>query len=175
MPRVCKACLHKNRKQIDEAYLDGETVRDIEGRFPDLSRASIQRHKAHVSATLVKARDVAEITRADSLLDKVQGLECDARRLQATAEAGGDVRTAIAALRETVRIAELLARLLGELRDRELSVNVAVNVSNEPLSEHETRLFLEVVRAERPELFALVAATDPANLLDVPSDHGAAS
>jgi hypothetical protein len=46
----------------------------------------------------------------------------EARRLQAKAEADGDTRTAIAALRELTRLIELRARVAGELKDRQVNV-----------------------------------------------------
>jgi hypothetical protein len=76
------------------------------------------RHQqAHLPAALVKATAAAEVVQADSLMDKVGQLEQEARRLGKKAEEAGDLRAALAAVRELVRIVELLAKLQGEIQD----------------------------------------------------------
>jgi len=65
----------------------------------------------------VKAREATEVVQADNLMGKITQLEQEARRLGRKAEDAGDYRGAMAAVRELVRIVELLAKLQGELKD----------------------------------------------------------
>lgn len=102
-------------------------VRAITGHVP-ISKTSLQRHQQHVSQMISKSQEAVEFARADDLVSELQGLASEARRLQAKAEADGDTRTAIAALRELARLIEIRARVAGELRDREVNLNV-LNVS----------------------------------------------
>jgi len=75
---------------------------------------------------MLKARAANEATLAADLLAKVAALEADAKRLGAQAEKAGDLRTALGAVRELVRIVELLAKLRGELDERP-QVNILVS------------------------------------------------
>ena len=65
------------------------------------------------------------MARADSLLDQLAELRGDARRIGGKAEGAGDLKTALAGVRELVRIVELTAKLVGELDERP-TVNVLV-------------------------------------------------
>jgi hypothetical protein len=115
MPRVCTVCTHPERAAIDAAIVSGEPLRRIAARAA-ISEASVRRHKAKcIPASLVKASAVAEVIRADDLLGKVKDLEVEARRIGRKAEEDGDLRCAIAAVRQVADILELLARLLGTL------------------------------------------------------------
>jgi hypothetical protein len=76
------------------------------------------RHRQeHLPRALVKAKDATDVTQADTLLGKITQLEEEARRLGKKAEDDGDLRTAMTAIRELVRIVELLAKIQGELKE----------------------------------------------------------
>jgi hypothetical protein len=60
----------------------------------------------------------AEVSRADSLIDQLERLKEDARRIKQKAEAAKDYRTALAGVRELTRLVEFAARLSGELNER---------------------------------------------------------
>ena len=153
MPRICTICAHPKRSEIDRRLLAGEPVRAIvraiAGHVP-ISKTSLQRHQQHVSEAISKSRDAVELVRGDDLVSELQRLASEARRLQAKAEADGDTRTAIAALRELTRLIELRARVLGELRDRQ------VNVLNVNLDETTATRIAEVYLSRRKAPDALV-------------------
>lgn len=119
MPRRCTICDHPERQAIDRQLVAGESAnRRIAAQY-GVTEASLRRHKAeHLTATLLKAQEAAEVAHADDLLDKVRALEKDARRIRDKAEAEGDYKTALSGIRELTRIVELLAKLLGELDER---------------------------------------------------------
>lgn len=117
MPRKCSICSHPDRGEIDRAIVSGGSYRDIARRF-GVSRSAIERHaKAHVPATLVKAREAEEVTRADALLVQIQELRDRALNILDKAERGKDLRTALQAIREARGCVELLAKLAGELSE----------------------------------------------------------
>lgn len=58
------------------------------------------------------------MTRADSLLDRVESLQARALSILDAAENTGELRTALGAIREARGNLELLAKLLGELDER---------------------------------------------------------
>jgi hypothetical protein len=118
MPRACSICSHPERAAIDEALVEGTALRDIPRRFPGLSKDAAARHKTeHLPATLASAAAANEIARGDTLLDKVRALEAQARDIAGRANMAGDLRTALAAVRELTRIVELQAKLAGDLID----------------------------------------------------------
>jgi hypothetical protein len=125
MPRICTICTHPKRSEIDRRLLAGEPVRAIvraiAGHVP-ISKTSLQRHQEHVSEAISKSQEAVEIAHGDALASDLQQLASEARRLQAKAEADGDTRTAIAALRELTRLIELRARVAGELKDRQVNL-----------------------------------------------------
>jgi predicted RNA-binding Zn ribbon-like protein len=125
MPRICTICTHPKRSEIDRRLLTGEPVRTIvraiAGHVP-ISKTSLQRHQRHVSEAISKSQEAVEIAHGDDRVSELQQLASEARRLQAKAEADGDTRTAIAALRELTRLIELRARVAGELKDRQVNV-----------------------------------------------------
>lgn len=126
MPQTCRICTHPDRAAIDAALVRGEPVRDIAGRFA-LSKSAVFRHRSdHLPGHLVKAHGAAEIADADALLREVGALRAKAISLLLAAERSGDLRTALAGVREARGCLELLARLLGELRDGP-AVNIMIN------------------------------------------------
>lgn len=107
----CQVCLSAERTRIDAALVAGTTFAAL-SRAYGLSEDALARHAArHLPLALVKSQRAAEVARADDLLARIEGLEEDARRLGRKAEAQGDLRAALVAVRELVRICEVLARL----------------------------------------------------------------
>jgi hypothetical protein len=125
MPRHCTICDRDDRHVIDQALVQGEAFRNVTERC-SVSTAAIFRHyHAHIPQHLRQAHAAQEVSQANSLLAKVVALEADAKRLQGLAEDTGDLKTALQAIRELVRIIALQARLIGELDDSP-TVNVLV-------------------------------------------------
>ncbi len=124
MPRVCSICSHVDRASIDDALLAGAAYRHIAARF-NVSTGALQRHREHIPFHLLKAQDAAEVARADTLLEQVKSLQARALTILDKAEASGDLRTALSAIREARGNLELLAKLLGELQ-QEGTINLVV-------------------------------------------------
>jgi hypothetical protein len=126
----CSVCLHPQRAAIDAAAISGTSLRALGEQF-HRSKTTIQKHVAsHIAAAAQKTEATAarEIDAGDSILAELHTLGSEARRLQALAEKQKDYRTAMTAIRELTRLIELKARLLGELRDREINItNVQID------------------------------------------------
>ena len=152
MPRLCSVCHHPDRAAIDAALVAGEPYRSIAQRFAASSDA-VLRHKlaGHLPAALVKAQDAQEVTQADDLLAQLRALRSKSYGLLLAAERAGDIRTALAGVREARACLELLAELEGEL-DRRPVVNLLI--APEWLS---VRAALFVALAPYPEARAAVA------------------
>jgi transposase-like protein len=125
MARTCTVCAHAQREAIDAALVAGASYRDVAGQY-GLSKSAVERHKTeHIPGALTQAHGAEEMASADTLLQKIASLEADAKRIGKAAEAAEDFRSAIAAVRELIRIVELLARLEGQLREQP-TINVLV-------------------------------------------------
>jgi len=126
MPRKCTICSHDQRDEIDAALVAGESYRTIASRF-DVSTAALQRHKTtHLLSSLVQAQNASEAARGDRLLEQVDTLRAQALQILTRAEESGELRTALAAIREARGCLELLARLMGELQDG-TRVNITIS------------------------------------------------
>jgi hypothetical protein len=126
MPRRCTVCDHEGRASIDAALISGAPLRDIAGHH-SVSKSALERHKAgHLPAHLAKAKEAGEVARADDLLSQVRHLQDRTLAILTASEDAGELRTALAAIREARGNLELLAKLLGELDDAP-KVNVIVS------------------------------------------------
>jgi hypothetical protein len=113
--RVCSICSHPQRPEIDRALLASEPERAIAGRY-GVSRAALGRHRAHIAAA-VQAQQAMTVER---LLCDLADLQQRALALLAKAEDAGDLRAALAAVREVRGVIETGAKLIetSELRKR---------------------------------------------------------
>ena len=111
MPRRCSICDHPGRPKIEASLLDGETIRDIARRH-GLSAASVHRHgKKHLAPQSMRNRESRDLHRGESLWTRLATLESEAERLKARAESEGDLRMALAAVREQTRLLDLAFRI----------------------------------------------------------------
>jgi predicted ArsR family transcriptional regulator len=120
MSRLCVVCQRADRAEIDAALVAGTVSnRRVAARLK-VSESSVRRHREnHIHRELVKAKEASDVTSADDLLGKVQGLEADARRIGQRAEKTGDLRTALQSIGQLVKIVELLAKVMGALEERQ--------------------------------------------------------
>ena len=131
MPRICTICRHSRREEIDHLLLDASPLRTIADQCC-VSKTALIRHKAeHLPSTLVKGKQVEQVAHGDALLQQLKRLTADARRIQEKAERAKDYRAALAAIRELVRIVDLVARLSGDLQERTETKILNLNVSSD--------------------------------------------
>lgn len=141
MPRVCTACHHPQRADIDRALIAGtDPLRAIAARH-GLSVGAIRRHReSHLPATMAMAHEAAEQARAGDLMAMLARMEQEAwavleeaktfdaaELVQQVADAGGKVKVShspaallnvrLAAVSRLTDLAELRARAEGELPD----------------------------------------------------------
>jgi hypothetical protein len=117
--RTCTVCSHPERSDLDEALVAGESTGKLAGRYRTIHERALRRHRDnHLPAKLVLAHEAEEVATADNLLEKVQDFQSRTLAILDKAEAAGDLRTALGAIREARGNVELLAKLLGELDER---------------------------------------------------------
>jgi hypothetical protein len=115
MSRACSVCSHPDHLDIDAALLGAGTER-LSGRAVaqrwGLSRASVQRHaQAHIAPVLRAVTEQAGTLHAESMLQQLAGAYERIVRLADRAEAAGDLRTAVSAVREIRGTVETFARV----------------------------------------------------------------
>lgn len=117
MTRICTITTHSERAAIDAALLAGTPLRDIAGQY-GVSKSALARYRNdRLPAALVQAKAAEEVTHADDLLAQVRDLQARALTILDTAEGAGDLKVALAAIREARGCIELFGRLAGELSD----------------------------------------------------------
>lgn len=111
MPRTCTVCRHLDRASIDAALVAATTpFRPLAAQF-GLSPSALRRHRSeHLPAALVKAGADVNLTEARSLFAYVRALQARSAAILEKAEATGDLRIALGALRELRGIADLVMR-----------------------------------------------------------------
>jgi hypothetical protein len=125
MPRTCLACRHSDRAKIDRALVAGEPLRSI-AKHASISDTALFRHRAHIETALAQAKTTADAEDTYGLARKLTELSARARRLADAAEEGGDLRTALAGVRELSRILEIEARVAGQIREGpQINIGVA--------------------------------------------------
>lgn len=129
MARTCTVCTHPKRGEIDAALVAQEPIRDIAGRT-GTTKSALDRHRQHVAAGLVKAKEAKEETRAETLLDTIRGLAADAHRIRAKAEEAEDLRTALDAIGKLTKIVELLVKLRSEGKEPEEPLRFVVTMAD---------------------------------------------
>ncbi len=130
----CSVCQHPSRAQIEAAHVGGLPLREIGKKF-DRSKTTIAKHlKKCVPAAVQKALDAKndrEVEAGDAILQEIESLKSESKRLQALAEKKKDYRTAMSAIEKLTRLVELQARIVGQLRDTEINLtNVQIDPEN---------------------------------------------
>ncbi len=92
--------------------------RHIAARY-GVSTGALQRHvREHQPELLAKAHEAEQTAKADRLLTDIRKLQAHTLMMLRDAEKAGDLRTALAAVREARGNVEMLARLRGQLDTR---------------------------------------------------------
>ena len=125
MPRVCTVCVHDDRPAVDQALVNHRPYRNIAAQFRLSTSALVRHHDDHLPETLTKATAAEETARADDLLEQVRALRTKSLQLMLAAEKAGDLRTALAGIREARACVELLAEM-SQAIDRRPTLNLLI-------------------------------------------------
>ncbi len=126
MPRTCTICRHTGCAEIDRALVRRDPYRTIAHTF-GVSRYALMRHtKEHLPELLAKGHEAEQMAEADKLLTDIRKIQARTLLMLQEAEKSGDLRTALAAVREARNNIALLAEMRGQL-DRRPVVNVLVS------------------------------------------------
>ena len=116
MPRICTICTHPQRTEIETALVSRRPFRHIAEQFGVSTSALVRHHDEHLPEALSKATDAAVVANADTVLGHATMLRDRALSIMDRAEGTGDLKTALAAIRETRECVRLLGELAGKLQ-----------------------------------------------------------
>jgi hypothetical protein len=120
----------------------------------------MRRHRQHIPDLLVKASQAMAVADADYLIDKLQGLEANAREAL-EANRGEDWRVFLAAISEIRENVKLLAQVSGKLQEIQLQMNTQVNVGVRLVEHPDYQRFEDILaRALEPYPAARYALAD---------------
>jgi hypothetical protein len=123
VPRTCSVCTHPAQSGLDADLIAGIALSALSAKHT-LSEDALSRHRAnHIPALLAKAEAAPAV--ADDLLGQVRDLQSRTMTILGTAEQAGELKIALAAIREARGCLELLAKLTGELA-QEGTVNILI-------------------------------------------------
>jgi len=126
-PGSCSVCAHPQRAEIDRARVAGASIRELAKQFdraPNTIMRHVQHHIPDVARRAIEVAEARNTADGASILDELNDLCATGRRLLDKAETKHDYRTAIAGLRELVRLAEVKARVTGEVHDPAINVQI---------------------------------------------------
>lgn len=117
MPRACTVCIHPERAEIEAMIVSGTVNREIACKF-SIGRMAIERHAAsHIAQEIKKSQAAKEEMQALDVASEMVWANQQAHGIYDASLAGDkpQLRTAITALGEIRKQAELWAELEGEL------------------------------------------------------------
>jgi hypothetical protein len=127
MPRTCTVCRHQEVDAINHALVESVSFKPIADRF-GLTKQALMRHKSkHIPQMLENAKEATEAVQATDLLGSIRALHIRTLAILKKAEAAGELMIALKAIQQARGNLELLAKLDGQLKDREpgnLSITV---------------------------------------------------
>ena len=129
MGRACTICTHAKRYEIEELLATRQcTYRGI-ARTYGVSEDAVSRHVSsrHVSQLISLAADAARAAQADTLLDRVEALQCRIEEFLSRIEHTDNYSATLGAFREMRSNLELIGEVSQEL-DRAGTVNLELTV-----------------------------------------------
>ena len=118
MGRSCSVCSHPESFVINEAIVLEKRSNRVVARQFGLHHDAVRRHREHIPKLLVEASRAMDAYEADDLLGRVEDLHRRTLAVLEAAEETGELRTALAAIREARGNLELVGRITKELDDR---------------------------------------------------------
>jgi hypothetical protein len=124
MGRQCTVCSHKDVEEINSLLLSGEAYRTIADRF-GLSKTALIRHKeSHIPELLAKSKEIRDTINADTLTGQIGDIRVKIKSLLQQAIDADNLRDAHNFVGDTLRQIELEAKLLGQIQEQSIDVNL---------------------------------------------------
>lgn len=165
MPQNCSICSHPDCQAINAALIKGDSLREIAGQFPGLSKSSIARHKEHLPTTAIVAagRDKALqlVGTVDKVLADFEDLRQQFKHIAKKAAAMNDLDAEISAMRE------VRATMTDCLKAKGMWAPAVLQINNPPpslLASPEWPILMRVLERHPSVRQELMAALQEAGL-----------
>jgi len=118
MPKTCTICEDPRRDEFDRRARIEDNIAKIAQDFA-LSYDAFYRHvKANHHIREVTAIPTsAELATSEDIYKEIEGWHAEAKDLQRTAKAGGDIKTALLGLEKALKCLELMLKIHGQISD----------------------------------------------------------
>jgi hypothetical protein len=127
--RVCTICSHEQRYEIEELLATRQSTYRGIARTYGVSEDAVSRHvnSRHVSQLISLAADAERAARADTLLDRIEGLQRRIEEFLSRVEHTDNYSATLGAFREMRSNLELIGEVTREL-DRAGTINLELTV-----------------------------------------------
>jgi len=159
MPKTCTICEDPRRDEFDRRARIEDNIAKIAQDFA-LSYDAFYRHvKANHHIREVTAIPTsAELATSEDIYKEIEGWHAEAKDLQQTAKANGDIKTALLGLDKALRCLELMLKIHGKIREQSINVNLQqVSIYHSPEWSNVGDILARVL-APHPELRQQIAA-----------------
>lgn len=159
---VCTVCGNPNRAEIEAAIVSGQAIRAVARQF-GASRSALDRHVKACTPGTVAAKTALIASHEQNVLEKV-------RALQASLQAVYDRKTPIAldemdpidVVRELARLAELEAKLTGQLAPKRIDAGQMTAAEQLAYVDRMRPLLLEAAAKEAEVATPIIEIPKPA-------------
>jgi hypothetical protein len=126
MPRECTVCSHPDAVLINEALVVQKASNRVVARQYDLHHDAIRRHRMHIPEMLAKASRAEEVAQADTLLDRIEGLQRRTEAILSRVEGTDNYSAQLGAIREMRANLTIIGEITKEL-NRTPTLNLVLN------------------------------------------------
>jgi hypothetical protein len=116
-PGLCTVCHHPSLAQIDQALMNGMSLRPLAALY-GLSPSALSRHTKHLRRALANQRQSDQEARFNAFLDELDLLKTRLDRLFRKSEDDRSLHISLGCIQETLKIITLRARLSHILEGR---------------------------------------------------------
>ena len=155
--RTCTICGHADRNDIDQALLDGRSLRNIAKQYKTSTTSLFRHKKDHIPVALAQTVQATTELQAETLFDRLRSINTETRAILQEAREAKSSSVALAAINRIERQIELEAKILGQLDDG-VKVAVGFNLTPKPVWD-----FSELTQEELEEFRRLTAKLNRVN------------
>jgi hypothetical protein len=158
MPKPCSICEDPRRDEFDRRARIEDNIAKIAQDFA-LSYDALYRHvKANHHIREVTAIPTsAELATSEDIYKEIEAWHTEAKDLQRTAKAGGDIKTALLGLEKALKCLELMLKIHGQISDAPQITLQQVSIYHSPEWSRVGDILARVL-APYPELRQQIAA-----------------
>jgi hypothetical protein len=129
MARTCTVCSHESRDEIDLALVRGASTYTLQSTYSDLSQSALTRHanNGHISTRVLDRVDADEVRAAFDVVAQLKAINLVCASILCEAREAQEADLALRAVDRLHKQVETQARLIGDLDERPVNIQVALS------------------------------------------------